>query len=486
MRVRSLLLTAVLTLIAARLSAQTPTPDALVRQLGSENYAERENAARQLGVLGPKALEALRRAVREGDLEVQRRVRELVRRLERQVETAKFTEPTRLRLSYQGENLAQVVNDLGKKASLSIKFDPRVKFKEITLQTEEITFWEALDRVCVAGNVQEVAPVPLPFPQDQNVPSTSVMMIGRRAMAYSTDILQREPLERVPELRLAAGKPVALPTYTSGAIRVQVRPPGTVIPGQPREPDDHLLVLDVALEGKVQWHRGLGVRLEKALTEKGQSLTLRTASYRPPLGSRSGIAVNGIPIDPEPDEPGPAGRLVPLRLHGGGESVTKLSELVGTVIGQVWLPIEPLVKVERILEAEGKSARGRHGGAIRVLEVEKEDNELRIRAFIEAAPRGLTAPQPLPITGRIMVNGRSIADSQDLLSSGNFQLTDEKGRPFLATRAVATGRRDGVAHEYELTYGLAPGLGTPSTFVYVDRRMMYLDIPFVLKDVPLK
>lgn len=54
----------------------------LIRQLGSDRFAEREAAARRLGEADESSLEALRRAAADGDAEVRRRARGLVRRLE--------------------------------------------------------------------------------------------------------------------------------------------------------------------------------------------------------------------------------------------------------------------------------------------------------------------------------------------------------------------------------------------------------------------
>ncbi len=54
--------------------------DRLIKQLGSEQFAEREAASRELAAYGESALPALRRAAAgSGDAEVRRRARELVR-----------------------------------------------------------------------------------------------------------------------------------------------------------------------------------------------------------------------------------------------------------------------------------------------------------------------------------------------------------------------------------------------------------------------
>ena len=54
----------------------------LVNQLGSKRFNDREDAARQLSLLGKTALPALRDAARSADAEVRRRAQQLMERLD--------------------------------------------------------------------------------------------------------------------------------------------------------------------------------------------------------------------------------------------------------------------------------------------------------------------------------------------------------------------------------------------------------------------
>jgi hypothetical protein len=66
-------------------AAPPPRPEVarLIAQLGSERFAEREGATRQLEAAGESALGALRKALTSDDLEVRRRAKRLVAALER-------------------------------------------------------------------------------------------------------------------------------------------------------------------------------------------------------------------------------------------------------------------------------------------------------------------------------------------------------------------------------------------------------------------
>lgn len=63
-----------------------PRAESLIGQLGSDDFAIRQEAARQLARLGDPALPALRRALKSPDLEVRRRADEIIREISRRVE----------------------------------------------------------------------------------------------------------------------------------------------------------------------------------------------------------------------------------------------------------------------------------------------------------------------------------------------------------------------------------------------------------------
>ncbi|HZY90771.1 MAG TPA: WD40 repeat domain-containing protein, partial [Gemmataceae bacterium] len=65
--------------------ADGPEIDRLVRQLGSDTFARREEATKRLREIGGPALEALRKAAASEDFEVRRRARELVAAVEKEL-----------------------------------------------------------------------------------------------------------------------------------------------------------------------------------------------------------------------------------------------------------------------------------------------------------------------------------------------------------------------------------------------------------------
>ena len=104
-----------LALPAAVSESEAEKITALVGQLGSSRYPQREAATVALDQLGAAALPALRAATRSEDDEIRRRAEDLVVRIDRRVETAKLLEPKRLRLSYQDTPVPEVVRDLARR-----------------------------------------------------------------------------------------------------------------------------------------------------------------------------------------------------------------------------------------------------------------------------------------------------------------------------------------------------------------------------------
>jgi hypothetical protein len=354
-----------------------------------------------------------------------------------------------------------------------------------------VTVWEALDQLCDKAGLVEIAPpASPPDPSANPRVSSSVVIMGGRMVTTPTDVLRTAPEEKPPELLLGDGKSARPPTSYAGALRIALASPDAPLAQQRKDAGEALLGLEVHAEGRLHWQKAVGVRVERALDEDGRPLAQLPTSFRPPTAAsgRSSVIINGMPIDPPPEEPtGLAARLVAIRLrHGDEKPPKKLKELTGTIVAQVQTPAEALVTVERVLKSGGLVVKGERAGAVKVIDVVKEeDGHIRLKVQVEAAPRALGDSAPNPFNATVIVNGRRLGIDENLLSSFNFALLDEQGRAFRTIRAVSTGVRAGAAQEYELLYQPQAAQGEASRFVYTDRRTLFIDVPFTLKDVPL-
>ena len=130
----------------------------LVEQLGSNNFSEREEATRALDAIGAPALDALKKAAEDSDIEVRRRAEQLVQKIAKRAEMENLLAPKRLRLTYKDTPVEQAVADFARRSGYNIVLaGDRSKLAErtVTLDTGETTFWEAFDQFCAAAKLME-------------------------------------------------------------------------------------------------------------------------------------------------------------------------------------------------------------------------------------------------------------------------------------------------------------------------------------------
>lgn len=150
--------------IPVRAAVEKVTPEqiaGLIERLGSNRFAERRQAQRLLDRVGAPALEALRKAVDSEDKEVSRLARELVARIEKREETAAALAPTQVHLVCKDMPVPEAVAALAKQSGYDIQITGTrevVAKRKITLDTGEVIFWEALDRLCRKAGLVEVGP----------------------------------------------------------------------------------------------------------------------------------------------------------------------------------------------------------------------------------------------------------------------------------------------------------------------------------------
>ncbi len=235
----TLLLAAGLLLPAGTVYAEKPLTDqaraaALVAQLASEEFQVRENAALALDHLGAAALPALQAARQHPDPEVRRHAAEVLRILERRLETLRQFDSPRLRVQYQNVPLVEVLADLSKRSGNPLKLGSsnaeEMGKRTVTLDGDW-TFWEAPERVCAAAAVAEPEPEPK-SPRTLQIEEGGFRARGRRMMYLDPS---RNGRSTEPEaIALLDGKPFSRPTFQAGAAHSHARPPGFLCRGQRR------------------------------------------------------------------------------------------------------------------------------------------------------------------------------------------------------------------------------------------------------------
>ncbi|HWY85086.1 MAG TPA: hypothetical protein VNX28_00085, partial [Gemmataceae bacterium] len=321
-----------------------PAPIAqLITQLGSDSFADREKATKELEKIGTPALDALRKATQGDDPERKRRAAQLVSKIEARVLEAAMLAARRVHLVYKDTPLAEAVADFKKQCGYDLTLsDPEGKVKErtITLDTGAVTFWQAFDQFCrKAGLVEAALPAARPAGLAPGQALTALRPAG--ASAGGGGII------------LTDGKPLTLPTDANTAIRVRAL---TKV-GRVRTPveGEILLALELTPEPKLRRLQVVAVRVQNAIDDRGQALEQVEAGAEAPFlpggdvpGGGDSREAGRAPLragqrGPIGGNPGPdAGAgLAPVRLKKGAMAATSLKEISGTITARVLVEGEP-------------------------------------------------------------------------------------------------------------------------------------------------
>jgi hypothetical protein len=121
----------------------------LIDQLGDTDYRRRDLAERLLRSFGPDLLPELRAAREHSDAEVRRRLDELITTLEAGVMLA----PKRVTLDVSKKPLRQALDEVSKQTGYKIEVWNTNEQQPYSFKFDNVPFWEALDRISVAGGL---------------------------------------------------------------------------------------------------------------------------------------------------------------------------------------------------------------------------------------------------------------------------------------------------------------------------------------------
>jgi hypothetical protein len=217
----------------------------LIAQLGSSKFGDRAKATKALEAIGAPALEALRKAVNNADMETSRRAQALVAKIEKQLETAALLAPTRVHLTCKDMPVVDAVAALAKQSKYDIQIEPNSKQKltkrTVTLDTGKVSFWEALDMLCQkAGLVEstlQVGGIGFPAPQPgppiriQPIPRGQPIPVPAQPLPAKGRLLNNAPLQAAPadpkKIQIQVqngGVPIQIQIPANGGLPAQVLP----------------------------------------------------------------------------------------------------------------------------------------------------------------------------------------------------------------------------------------------------------------------
>jgi hypothetical protein len=476
-----------------------------IQKLGSNEYDEREAATRELGKLGPIVLAQLKKAAESPDMEVRRRAQELADRIEKQILTAKLLQPQRIRLVYKDVPVADAVADFGKKSGLLLQVGvdlPRGGQKAksinrtITLDTGEVTLWEAYQQFCREAGLVEGDLLPKKRP---SVTSSEYQVILRereiRIARQQFMIMDGnyQPPPKKPTY-LFDGKVPELAVSTASSVRIRAVPPELLSFAPAKGNGEIQIVLDVTPEPKLTWRKLVDVRIEKAIDDRGQVLKVLPPTIRPT--NNEGDTVGLIVVEDlinDPDGNGSSLGHATVRLRAGAQPSKMIQELQGTIAAQIQTPPEQLIAVSEVLKAKGKVVMGPDGASVSVVEATQgPDGQIDLRLEVKSPAISAANGAVFVRGGRVRFvqvgAGRMIVDAAKRSSGPSaFALVDAAGKKLEPKESENRSiLKDGdLTQEYRLRFPAQKGQGEAATLIYTGPRNTVIDIPFTLRNIPV-
>jgi hypothetical protein len=467
----------------------------LVRQLGSQQFAARQAATTTLENLGGPALTELSKAAHGSDPEVRWRATELSQRITRKIEAARLLDSHAVHFVARDVLVADALSDFAKETGVSIRTvgnQSPISSKSVNVDIDAKSFWEALDQLCHQTGLSEYSLVSGQGGRGPTPPAASVgqSTIARR-MRDEIGILTDVQHGSSNEITLVVRDPVDFPTSYSGAVRVRAVPARLFGMERPLT-DGPRVLLDIAPERHLAWRGIVEVRIGHAIDDRGQSLMQSVSTVR--FGSDLPMARNGAYADSNRFQPlnGPAPQRIAIDLKPGSQPTRSLCRLDGTVIAVMQTPFEPIITVEPILQAAGRTFKTRDGLSLKILDVHREaDDRVRVQVSLQdptAVRVAFAGRRALP-GNRLLLgnNGPAIMETPTASPWTSFSLLDQSGHRY-ALRGVENrvqGQPNGVSQESSMTYVRPSEKGQPAKFVFSGQRTVLVEIPFQLRNVPL-
>jgi hypothetical protein len=462
----------------------------LIEKLGSARFAEREQAGRQLEAMGPNVLETLRTAMQHEDSEISGRAGRLVARLEEQILTQKMLTAKKVRLVVRNVSVVDAVSELSRLSGYQLDLAgsrEAVNERKITLDTGEVTYWEAFQQLCQnAALTETIAPPPVTVEQ---------LSFRKGGKGGVIQVPYEQPRQLPRTITLTDGKPRRAPVCLQGSVRIQA------LPGpMPISAGEMQFVIDVSAETRLLEFGAIGIPFfTKIIDDRGQTLSMiepeivADADGVNPVrfagngnGNINGIMIvngNVVQLGGSPIPTNPVQRSVPVRIKLGEKEAKTLKEVSGKLTVQALNEPEILVRVKDISGTAGRSFAGKDGHALHMQAVEKrEDGSYRISLAVENPGMQM---DPFGL--------------RNVRLRGNFNSSLPSGAPTAMPTMIDT---DGKEHTAEvisqMTGRTAEGQtvlnavldyrpsAEPAQLVLRGQRLVLFSVPFTLKDVPIQ
>lgn len=428
-------------------SGKSKTVAELVQDLASNDFQVRDAAIKAIEKLGPDALDELRKHKDHPDLEVRRYIEKWLPKFEKDL----FVRPKRVTLMLTDRPLREAVAELAKQTGYKLELakDDEKDKKSFSFQLDNVTYFEALERLCKDGGVEAQ-------PGENNV----VML--HYSDTHSPFVL----LHGAFRLRAAN---FSFNSYSSTSRHIQFaglprQGPAPKNDDQKHESKNSQFAFTIGSEPRIPLS-GIGTPiLAEAIDDKGQSLLPKREENAPVMRGRmrSMVAFGGG------------------RFFGGGEHHASMEILppneaarsIKLIRGSVPVYLEKdkktTVLLDNLKDIQGKKLTV--GKTTVVVDLFKESARGRHSLYVT-----MTRDKP----------ANNNEDETDELE-GALELQDDKGNAYQIWGSGMSS--DGNVTEAHYSFG-APfaggNIGPPKKLVYVNRTTMEYLVPFEFKNLPL-
>ncbi|MCS6866399.1 MAG: HEAT repeat domain-containing protein [Gemmataceae bacterium] len=466
-----------------------PLPQ-LVQQLGADDFRTREKASASLENAGPAAIPHLQKALQTDNPEIRLRAAAILAKLQRTVDSTERLAARRVALNYRNMPLGAALNDFRSRSGLPIQLDASQladPFRQITLQTEELPVWEALEAFCTAAGLRERFHHEIDFPKKPTADSRRYISLPLLPTAERVPIVLGDDDGAAPR---AIGD-------RRTAVRVLVLPPS--FPGHRTilGRGEVVLCFDIMPTPGLKWQDGATVKIRQVIDDAARYGSGGSRRDHPaPADGQEVVAFaapggavfgpGGIRFDPtgRPIYPAtiPNPRIVPVSLKLGTPHAKKLRRLEGTVVGEIDVAHQPLITVKDPIRYVGNSFYGPGEVQLKIRGVNEHGDQANLQLE-------LAHPTPWMLNARRGWNPGGIwpESPQSTQTMPTVRLYDASGREIttkISNYFVSTSNDDQL---YEHTFSLSYAKTThpPAKLVVVGTRPVVVEVPFVLENVPL-
>lgn len=473
----------------------------LIARLASPSYRERGAAYRQLEAKGDAAIDVLRVAAGAADPEIAKRSAELIEQIERSKTRRAALAATYVSLTFENVPLVEAVEELSRRIGIKVTLhgDPeRFRQRTVTFSTGRATVWQAVELFCHRAGLHEwdgvsaLPPIVAHEGGQGHAAFDGVQVVGKLPVQRGqvASLMISTP---APRIALLDGVVPAPPCQHCGSVRIRAR----LLPkNEDIQSQDVLIGLQVSSEGRLNCYGAHGLRIDRAIDERGRMVTATEIRPEPSqdlseLPRRAFLRQN---LNLAPRVSGPA----MICIKESDPPPARLKELAGVMTLQAFLP-------DKEVELPWpKNRRPQVAAAGNVVIVSAEPSDYFVPVVVHARlPYGvqLQAPVANPagamgirLGAVIRAPGSDIEN--DSLSSRSLR-TDCQGLAMVGSKGgrwkvtqndaeIWSMDEDSFVVRISATFSPPTPRHELGRLTFSVRRPLLVEVPFLLRDIPLK